>query len=507
MRKMKKINGYLVVKFNARELREYEGTALGEYGVIDAELYTGNLDVDRGAMEYDNAGSMEEAVELARGLESELDAEEPEVKVTIVKETDETTEEEEVDAQQMIAGWENVLRGQVASAHYKDVDERTAAHELYGYKVALRDLGLLDREDCYVLPDTFGEAPGPLPKKPEELLAYVCDELCRHRRPEMSQEELDAVCEKCSLERLANEADGRDLRAREKALGALYGLVDRIRDRESSVEADRVGAEARAYLRALATVQVITERERESFAAAIEDAVKARTAPAERTTFEHLHPDLKRHRETAKIYALGLALAEKCPPNDCRVYLNIFNAARELDAALDSLDADGAGLAEGTPGTGRRAGGDDGRQLRRRTVPEGRRGEMRAELKRAADLVAFQRREALSRKRLSGDPRNPFRPRYGAELTFAAASQEAETLGYILKLLEKEAARECARRVFPTLDAILDFVVGLGLMALGGLGLAAACVVAGAPDSFTRAAALLGLGFMAAVNLHRQKRK
>ena len=157
MRKMKKINGYLVVKFNARELREYEGTALGEYGVIDAELYTGILDVDRGAMEYDNAGSMEEAVELARGLESELDAEEPEVKVTIVKETDETTEEEEVDAQQMIAGWENVLRGQVASAHYKDVDERTAAHELYGYKVALRDLGLLDREDCYVPPDTFGE--------------------------------------------------------------------------------------------------------------------------------------------------------------------------------------------------------------------------------------------------------------------------------------------------------------------------------------------------------------
>lgn len=177
MRKMKKINGYLVVKFNARELREYEGTALGEYGVIDAELYTGILDVDRGAMEYDNAGSMEEAVELARGLESELDAEEPEVKVTIVKETDETTEEEEVDAQQMIVGWENVLRGQVASAHYKDVDERTAAHELYGYKVALRDLGLLDREDCYVLPDTFGEAPGPLPKKPEELLAYVCDDL------------------------------------------------------------------------------------------------------------------------------------------------------------------------------------------------------------------------------------------------------------------------------------------------------------------------------------------
>lgn len=340
MRKIKKINGYLVVKFNDRELREWEGTALGKYGVIDAELYTGTLEVDRGAMEYDNADSIEEAVELARGLESELDTEEPEVKVTLIKETDEATEEEEVDARQMIAGWENTLRGQVASPHYKDVDERTAAHELYGYKAALRDLGLLDREDCYVLPDTFGEAPGPLPKKPEELLSYVCDELCRHRRPEMTQEQLDAVCEKCSLERLANEGDERERRARERALGAIYGLIDRIRDRESRTEAEQVGAEARAYLRALATVQAVTEREREIFTAAIEEAVKARQELKERTTFENLHPELKRHRETAQIYALGLALAADCPDNDCRVYLNIFNGARELDAALDSLDAD-----------------------------------------------------------------------------------------------------------------------------------------------------------------------
>ena len=52
--------------------------------------------------------------------------------------------------------------------------------------------------------------------------------------------------------------------------------------------------------------------------------------------------DLKRHRETAQIYTLGLALAADCPDNDCRVYLNIFNGARELDAALDNLDAEGA---------------------------------------------------------------------------------------------------------------------------------------------------------------------
>lgn len=71
-----------------------------------------------------------------------------------------------------------------------------------------------------------------------------------------------------------------------------------------------------------------------------EEARTARAHTPERTTFEHLHPELKRHRETAQLYALGLALAADCPLNDCRVYLNIFDGARELDAALDDLDAD-----------------------------------------------------------------------------------------------------------------------------------------------------------------------
>ena len=114
---------------------------------------------------------------------------------------------------------------------------------------------------------------------------------------------------------------------------------------------------------------------------------------------------------------------------------------------------------------------------------------MKAELKRAADLVAFQRREALARKRLSGDPRNPFRPRYGAELTFTAAAQEG------------------ARWGIPTLDAILDFVIGFGLLARAMLGVAAACVAAGAPDGITRTAALLGVGFITALSLHRLGRK
>ena len=93
--------------------------------------------------------------------------------------------------------------------------------------------------------------------------------------------------------------------------------------------------------------------------------------------------------------------------------------------------------------------------------------------------------------------------RPGAE----AGRLEHEARAYILKLLEKEAARECARRVIPTLDAILDFVIGFGLLALAMLGVAAACVAAGAPDGITRTAALLGVGFITALSLHRLGRK
>ena len=97
MRKIKKINGFLVVKFNDREKREYEGTALGEYGVIDAEVYTGNLDIDRGAMEYDDADTLEVAVELARGLESEEDITDEPPTYTAAVETNESYTEETVE--------------------------------------------------------------------------------------------------------------------------------------------------------------------------------------------------------------------------------------------------------------------------------------------------------------------------------------------------------------------------------------------------------------------------
>ena len=37
----------------------------GNFGVIDAESYTGDIDIDRGTMEYDDADTIEVAVEQA----------------------------------------------------------------------------------------------------------------------------------------------------------------------------------------------------------------------------------------------------------------------------------------------------------------------------------------------------------------------------------------------------------------------------------------------------------
>lgn len=174
MRKMKKINGFLVVKFNDRELREWEGTALGNYGVIDEELYTGKLEIDRGSMEYDNIETIEEAVEMAHGLYTEEDYTEQPATYAVVEEAGETVVERvTVEPQLMIDGWAKNLEEQIKSPHYPGVNANTARHELYGFKVALTELGLLDSDACLVLPNAFGP------------------------------EELDAVCAKCEVNRLA----------------------------------------------------------------------------------------------------------------------------------------------------------------------------------------------------------------------------------------------------------------------------------------------------------------
>ncbi len=163
MRKIKKINGYLVVRFNDREKRLYEGTGLGAYGVIEAESYTGHLDIDRHVMEYDDADTLEEAVRLARDLEAEVDIQDEPTAYTVVVEGDDTFSEEQVEPQPMIDRWGRTLADRIGSCHYPDTDGRTAAHALYGYKVALYELGLLPDDgypvspgtSAYTIPDTL----------------------------------------------------------------------------------------------------------------------------------------------------------------------------------------------------------------------------------------------------------------------------------------------------------------------------------------------------------------
>ena len=141
MRKMRKINGYLVVRFNDRERRDYE--TLGAYGVIDAELYTGHLEVDRGALEYDDAETMEQAIEQARGLESELDVEEPEAAVTVIVETELGTAE-------------------LPICRRPALSQEAADWQLCGYVRALTDLGIVDSADerfQVTSPPTISEPP------------------------------------------------------------------------------------------------------------------------------------------------------------------------------------------------------------------------------------------------------------------------------------------------------------------------------------------------------------
>lgn len=402
MRKMKKINGFLVVRFNDREKRNYP--TLGSFGVINAEDYTGDLDYDLDAMEYTDAELIEIAVEQARGLDAEEDySEEPPTYALVIEDGDHTIETE-IEPQLLINGWEQQLKTQIKSPHYKDVDPRTAAHEFYGYKAALHDLGLIDRDSRAVSPTHF--APGmmeqPLPRDSEELVAHICDRVCKHPDQAESQGQLDRKCAECVVGRLVSEADDRASCIVKKATERLDGLIGELSETQPNMKAERLEYEARAYLEALSTTKTLTEQEIALYEIAILDAVKVRPkspeplcrsedddghhvdvllptskgmaalsphdyvegetftnctvqilkcrrcghesfawskgAPLEqkeRSAFENLPQDIAKSEFTRHIYALGLALAEECPDNDCRVYLNIFNATRELDAMLD----------------------------------------------------------------------------------------------------------------------------------------------------------------------------
>lgn len=147
MRKMKKINGYLVVRFNDREKRLNEGTGLGSFGVIDAELYSGILDIDRDLMEFDGADTLEEAIEQARSLEAEQDVDEPQIKITIVKESDTDCSEEEVDPVAFFNAEKSTLKAINENCAIPSLGDLITTQRLYGYTRALTDLGIVEISD------------------------------------------------------------------------------------------------------------------------------------------------------------------------------------------------------------------------------------------------------------------------------------------------------------------------------------------------------------------------
>lgn len=285
MRKMKKINGFLVVRFNDREKRVYPD--LGSFGVIDAEQYVGDIDLDLGEMEYTDAETMEIAVEQARGLNAEVDYGEKPTTYAVITETATTSREEEVAPKAMALSYEEQLKTQIKSKHYPDIDPRTAAHELNGYKTALHHLGLLEADDAITEPDAFGEA--------------------------------------CQL--YTDEGHRVDIMLPSKAGLAVLSPHD-YEEGETFTGC---------------TVQTLKCRRcgRESFAWSKGPGPEQEEAQA-KETFTNLPSGMRSDRNTRKVYALGLALAEECPDNDCRVYLNIFNAARELDEALDTVKPNSA---------------------------------------------------------------------------------------------------------------------------------------------------------------------
>lgn len=172
-------------------------------------------------------------------------------------------------------------------AQYPDIDPRTAAHELNGYKTALHHLGLLDADDAIAEPDTFGEA-------------------CQFYGSEAHRAEIVFPTSAGPV-----VSSPHDYEEGETFTGCTV----------QTLKCRRCGAE--------------------SFTWSKGPGLEQEEAPA-KETFTNLPSGMRSDRNTRKVYALGLTLAEECPDNDCRVYLNIFNAAREFDEALDTVKPNSA---------------------------------------------------------------------------------------------------------------------------------------------------------------------
>lgn len=315
MRKIKKINGYLVVRFNDREKRGYP--TLGSFGVIDAELYTGHIDVDFNAFEYDDADTIEVAVEQARGLDAEQDFSDEAPFYTVVTETAEEVKEEEVEPDLLVNGMETKLKTQIKSKGFPYITPTTAAHELVGYRTALNDLGLLDEDDAVIDLHHFGE------------LCEFQDDDGHHIEAALPSSEGMALL------------SPHDYEEGETFMGCTV----------QTLKCRRCGHESFAWSRGPDTLtpQEVRElRNLKGLLKEMEDYVNGEdsTPPpgepgAERNTFVNLDPSTKESPATRRVYSLGKLLESDCPENDCCIYLNIFRMAKSLDATLDGLDASG----------------------------------------------------------------------------------------------------------------------------------------------------------------------
>lgn len=308
MRKMKKINGYLIVRFNDRERREWP--QIGTFGVIDAELYTGHFEIDMGEFEYNDADTIEAAIEQARGMESEMDFTEPEVKITVIKETNAGSDEDEVDPEALFRQEKAILEKRIENGHYPDTNPHTAAHELYGYTRALIQLGMIDDTDerFHVAMDAFGAHCGFQDDEGHHvdvLLPYhgAMAHLSPHDFAEVETYTNCTVqtlkCRRCGQESFAwnttplSEEFGDEL----KGVRQLMGLLKEIREYDDN----NGGASA---------------------------------APGQ--SFRHGHKSVG-ERRTQEIYALGIRLLGECPENDCGIFRNIFKMAVNIDEQLGKL--------------------------------------------------------------------------------------------------------------------------------------------------------------------------
>ena len=178
-----------------------------------------------------------------------------------------------------------------------------------------------------------------------------------------TQEELDAICAKCPLGQLYEDAEAQGLRIRDRSERALQEHIEGVRRAEDTLTALLGGHEALAYLAALRDGQILQENECEHYAAQIAEAGAAWETVLEGVSFEdlsrlrHLLREVDEYikdggelfngfqHETERIPAhrleelhqLGTALLGECPENDCTIYRNVFRMAVDVDGQMGKL--------------------------------------------------------------------------------------------------------------------------------------------------------------------------